>query len=146
MRHLAIIVATAGSLAIAAPLHAQRADTTRNKVPENQRPPAGMCRIWLDNVPAGQQPAPTDCATAIRHRPPNGHVVFGEPVQAPLVERRATPQIQRFANPTVRRDSAPAANRRPRVDSAQPQTRPLIPHQVRPTRRDSSGPGRWRME
>jgi hypothetical protein len=29
-------------------------------------------------VPAGQQPAPTDCATAVRSRPANGRVLFGD--------------------------------------------------------------------
>jgi hypothetical protein len=37
-----------------------------------------MCRIWLDDVPAGQQPAPTDCATAVKNKPQNGRVIFGD--------------------------------------------------------------------
>jgi hypothetical protein len=45
-------------------------------IPKSYLPPAGMCRIWVDNVPAARQPAPTDCATAIRNRPPNARVVF----------------------------------------------------------------------
>ena len=45
-------------------------------IPKRYLPPAGMCRIWVDNVPAARQPAPTDCATAIRNRPPNALVVF----------------------------------------------------------------------
>ena len=45
-------------------------------VPKAYLPPAGMCRVWVDNVPAGRQPAPTDCATAIRNRPPNARVIF----------------------------------------------------------------------
>lgn len=45
-------------------------------VPKAYLPPPGMCRIWVDNVPAARQPAPTDCATAIRNRPPNARVVF----------------------------------------------------------------------
>ncbi|MBV6522235.1 MAG: hypothetical protein MNPFHGCM_02381 [Gemmatimonadaceae bacterium] len=47
-------------------------------VPKAYMPPAGMCRIWLNDVPASQQPAPTDCATAIKNRPANGRVVFGD--------------------------------------------------------------------
>jgi hypothetical protein len=47
-------------------------------VPVNARPPAGMCRIWLDDVPVSQQPAPTDCAAAVRSRPTKGRVVFGD--------------------------------------------------------------------
>ena len=34
--------------------------------------------MWVDGVPPGQQPAPTDCKTAIRNRPPNGRVIFGD--------------------------------------------------------------------
>ncbi len=48
------------------------------EVPESARPPAGMCRIWLDDVPAAQQPAPTDCASAVRNRPAKGRVIFGD--------------------------------------------------------------------
>lgn len=47
-------------------------------VPKAYRPPPGMCRIWLSKVPPKQQPAPTDCPTAVRNRPPNGRVVFGD--------------------------------------------------------------------
>jgi hypothetical protein len=50
----------------------------RDDVPKAYRPPPGMCRIWLDKVPPKQQPAPTDCPTAVRNRPPNGRVIFGD--------------------------------------------------------------------
>lgn len=49
-----------------------------DSVPKAYRPPPGMCRIWLDRVPAKQQPAPTDCPTAVRNKPANGKVLFGD--------------------------------------------------------------------
>ena len=66
-----------------APLHSSRAQARGDKgkpptIPQESRPPAGMCRIWLDDVPAGQQPAPTDCATAVKNKPQNGRVIFGD--------------------------------------------------------------------
>ncbi len=58
----------------------QQKDSARKApaIPADARPPKGMCRIWLDNVPPAQQPAATDCTTAIRNRPSNGHVIFGD--------------------------------------------------------------------
>ena len=47
-------------------------------VPAAYRPPPGMCRVWLARVPPSQQPAPTDCASAVRNRPSNGRVLFGD--------------------------------------------------------------------
>lgn len=47
-------------------------------IPASSRPPKGMCRVWLNDVPASQQPAATDCATAVRNRPQNGRVIFGD--------------------------------------------------------------------
>ena len=73
-----------GFVANAAPLVAQRApqkDSAKKNesaVPVESRPPKGMCRIWLDGVPAAQQPAVTDCSTAIKNRPSNGKVLFGD--------------------------------------------------------------------
>lgn len=46
-------------------------------MPDSFTPPAGLCRLWISGVPASQQPAPTDCASAIRNRPSNAAVVFG---------------------------------------------------------------------
>lgn len=63
------------------PAREQRAEQDRSddrRIPRQYMPPPGMCRIWLDNVPPNQQPAPTDCPTAIRKRPANGRVIFGE--------------------------------------------------------------------
>ncbi len=53
-------------------------DRAKVTIPKEYLPPAGMCRVWIDNVPAAQQPAPTDCVTAIKNRPTNGRVVFGD--------------------------------------------------------------------
>ena len=61
-----------------APIGAQGRPADTSDIPTTQRPPAGMCRIWIDGVPAERQPAPTDCATAIRRRPPNARVIFGD--------------------------------------------------------------------
>ena len=47
-------------------------------VPSAYRPPQGMCRVWIGGVPPAQQPAPTDCTTAVRNRPANGQVIFGD--------------------------------------------------------------------
>jgi hypothetical protein len=37
-----------------------------------------MCRVWINDVPAAQQPAATDCPTAVKNRPANGRVIFGD--------------------------------------------------------------------
>jgi hypothetical protein len=77
-----------GLVVSASVAEAQRPVPVKPQVPQTQRreqivppaffPPAGMCRIWIDGVPAGQQPAPTDCASAVRNRPANGKVLFGD--------------------------------------------------------------------
>lgn len=59
-------------------------------VPKGSLPPAGMCRIWLDNVPAARQPAPTDCPSAIRNRPPNARVIFPAREARPATPARGT--------------------------------------------------------
>jgi hypothetical protein len=56
-------------------------------IPASERPPPGMCRVWLDHVPAASQPAPTSCSKAIQMHPPNGHVVFGEDGRRPTATR-----------------------------------------------------------
>jgi len=47
-------------------------------IPPAYRPPQGMCRVWIEGVPRDQQPAPTDCVTAVRNRPANASVIFGD--------------------------------------------------------------------
>ena len=76
----------------------------KQEIPKNLRPPAGMCRVWLEKVPANQQPAPTDCASAIRNRPPNARVIFSEDSE----KRAADPKSESKRNekkPKKPRDS-----------------------------------------
>lgn len=134
-------------LAAAVPLAAQNASAEGGRnpadtgdIPADHRPPPGMCRIWIDGVPAARQPAPTDCSTAIRRRPPNAKVVFGKelkdrdpapvriPGAMPLVDdRRKQADTDRAKDARRDRDvppnlvpvrtrdtSAPAPNRPPR--------------------------------
>ena len=73
------VALTIGLVALASPraLDAQGREKARD-IPASSRPPAGMCRIWLDGVPAAQQPAPTDCTSAVRNRPAKGRVIYGD--------------------------------------------------------------------
>ena len=56
----------------------QRSRSAADSIPAAYRPPAGMCRVWIDGVPSDKQSAPTDCATAARNRPSNGRVIYGD--------------------------------------------------------------------
>ncbi|MEO8910834.1 MAG: hypothetical protein ABI408_11485 [Gemmatimonadaceae bacterium] len=84
-----VLSAVAGLIVSASAAEAQRPVPVKPPTPTTQQrvrqivppafyPPAGMCRIWINEVPAGQQPAPTDCASAVRNRPANGKVLFGD--------------------------------------------------------------------
>jgi len=98
--YLALIVALVG-LATPPALDAQGRNKT--DIPASSRPPAGMCRIWLDGVPAAQQPAPTDCASAVRNRAAKGRVIFGDDYVAPkrgdssAAKGKGAPAIKGFA-------------------------------------------------
>lgn len=72
------VIAAVCTLLIVSTAQAQRPKTERRVVPPDLRPPAGMCRIWLDGVAPSRQPAPTDCASALRNRPAKGQVIFGD--------------------------------------------------------------------
>jgi len=71
-------IAVFAALAIATPAMAQGRGRGNGGVPPGQRPPAGMCRIWIDGLPPGHQPAPTDCATAAARVPYNGRIIYGD--------------------------------------------------------------------
>src|SRR5690349_9277469 len=64
------------------------AQNKRTEVPKEYYPPPTMCRIWIEGVPPGQQPAPTDCASAVKNRPSNGRVLFGDDYAKPKTTRK----------------------------------------------------------
>jgi hypothetical protein len=78
--------------------HAQRRGD--DDIPKSYRPPPGMCRIWLDKVPPKQQPAPTDCPTAVKNKPANGKVIFGDDyVEKPRKdEDKELPFLKKFTD------------------------------------------------
>jgi len=83
MRQLVLMLSSGLFVATAAPVMAQAAaqkDSAKKGqlIPAESRPPKGMCRVWIEGVPAAQQPAATDCPTAIKNRPSNGKVIFGD--------------------------------------------------------------------
>ena len=106
---LGVVAAASPRSAIAQDSAALRKIAVRDtgSVPVNGRPPAGMCRIWLDDVPVSQQPAPTDCASAVRNRPPKGRVVFGDDYVKgkPKANARPLPFVKGFspAKPEVKK-------------------------------------------
>lgn len=85
--------------ATARPIAAQDVRNLPAQAPVTFTPPAGLCRVWLSGVPASQQPAPTDCASAIKNRPANAAVVFGPK------RRSESSELESF----TRRGDTPAA-------------------------------------
>jgi hypothetical protein len=76
------LVAAATAPAFAQRPHPQTPDSAK-AIPAEARPPKGMCRIWIEGVPASQQPAPSDCQTAVKNRPTNSRVIFGDDYAKP---------------------------------------------------------------
>lgn len=94
MKRLTLMVSLIGVAALATPADAQGRgrgngggqERGADSIPSQYRPPAGMCRIWINGVRPNQQPAPTDCASAVRNRPPNGRVIFGPELPKPKTQ------------------------------------------------------------
>jgi hypothetical protein len=95
-----LVSASASEAQRPVPVNSRQSTTQQSSreqiVPPAFYPPAGMCRIWINQVPAGQQPAPTDCASAVRNRPANGKVLFGD--QPPKGKKTKTEKDK--SNPT----------------------------------------------
>ena len=67
----------------------QRTATPRTTSPVASVP-AGMCRIWIDGLPATRQPAPTDCNTARARVPANGRIIYGSNSQGSVYGNTGT--------------------------------------------------------
>lgn len=139
---LKMIAISLAFAAAAAPLSAQGKGQKANDVPPGMRPPAGMCRIWLDGVPPGQQPAPTDCATAVRNRPSNGRVVFGDDYVDTKGRKTDSDKRQTAPRDERQRDDGehPATNadrrsRRRNTDSTKEHKRGTVPDSARAERK-----------
>jgi hypothetical protein len=77
MKTLGLTLVLLAGVAVSA--DAQQPPTGKpEEIPAEYKPPKGMCRIWLKDVPPKQQPAPTDCAAAVKNVPANGRVVWGD--------------------------------------------------------------------
>ncbi len=65
---------------IALPLGAQSQakEEKYGDIPKSAWPAPGQCRVWLKDVTPSQQPAATDCASAVRSMPNTAKVLFGD--------------------------------------------------------------------
>lgn len=76
---LAAIAALSLVLPAAAEAQGKKGGRGPMKVPPGHMPSAGECRVWYEGRPPGQQPAPTDCATAESvAAQTGGRVIYGD--------------------------------------------------------------------
>jgi hypothetical protein len=79
--HRFIITAYAFAFAVmmvSTPSVARAQKERDDAIPKSAWPAAGLCRVWLKDVASAQQPAPTDCGTALRNPPSSATVLFGD--------------------------------------------------------------------
>lgn len=118
-----LLAAQVRGVSVSAPAAPAAPRAATPAVPVHLLPPAGKCRVWMEAVPAPQQPAPTDCATALRLKPANAVVLYGPPLREEdeAFERTAAPAARSGARlaPTTDRES-----RAPGKTAAKPAARP----------------------
>ena len=80
MRNLAAAVILIGLAATSADAQGRGRNARSQGIPPGQMPPAGMCRVWYDNLPPGRQPRPTSCneAERVASRSNNARVIYGD--------------------------------------------------------------------
>ena len=91
-------------------------------VPATHLPPPGMCRIWLDNVPPAQQPAPTDCASAARNLPRNGRLIYNDVARNPRL-----PMVKSLKEPAPPQPQTRKAPDEPPPAKVGPDGKPIKP-------------------
>jgi len=96
----------------------------KTSAPRTHLPPPGMCRIWLENVPPAQQPAPTDCASAARNLPRNGRFIYSDEPRNPRL-----PLVKSLQDPPPQ----PPPRKLPEVPekTVTPDRKPVKPDQPR---------------
>ncbi len=133
-------------LAVPVSLEAQarrRALSGNPVVPLEYRPPAGKCRIWIEGVAPAQQPAPTDCQTAVREKPSNGTVIFGPQTKEPQssrFERRDTAATGTPGSRPSPRDSVLMPTQSPPPAPVPARRPPTSPPRPAPRRPDTPAP------
>jgi hypothetical protein len=83
-------------LAGGAAVCAAQSAVAQPEIPAAYVPPAGMCRVWLKDVPPVQQPAPTDCRSALRTKPVGASVIYGPD------EKRTSVSPNDWSRPSLR--------------------------------------------
>jgi len=112
------------------PESVRRRDAQLDAVPPQYAPPSGMCRIWVHGVPPSQQPAPTQCANAVRVRTTNSQVVFSNSRPSTLATGPARPTI---TAPVPGAHPVTAAEASPLATHGGMSVSPSVPHPTSPS-------------
>jgi hypothetical protein len=110
MMRRALVIGTMVGLASVA-----GAQTQKPTIPSDMVPPPGMCRVWIRGVPAKQQPAQTDCKTAIKSKPPNADVVYGDDYVKKATPTEAKGNVSVTGTPPAARGAAAVQTKPPTV-------------------------------